>query len=383
MITVSLLEDKKNTVFFRSLFQTVNYSAEQEWLEVAISRDVQQQNTTAIAPANFTINTTISSPTSTTRQYWIGHVHSHQWRSMCTVDVSSLVNHPLFPLWPTLRGQPEMPDELESTTTNLWSVQRVLGLLYPPISGRYRFKIFSDTISEFWLSSTRSPKNSSLLARNNRNIIYSIEFTKGPLIASSRSVYLKHGQAYYFEIIHGHNSAGNGKVRVRWMLPRTKSFTGIPKTSVSTLLDVDDNLDIKSRELLSSSASLIYKNPELKKTKIYQWVNTTFSKPFKPYSSYTRDNLHTLKFVNRWKIMTALNECDYIPSYTVKKTYKRYEGVYSTHYTDIFPEDDTSNKWWFESSVANDMVGNWVVTEDEVINIVKIFMKAVENAFPG
>lgn len=346
--------------------------------------------TTETTP-NITRNTT-SKPTTGdinslhTTGYMIGHVHSHLWYKMCTLSLDSIREHPLFPLWPGARGQPKMPGELESITTELWAMQRVFGLLYPPISGMYRFKIISRTISEFWLSSSTDPRNATLLARNNRNPFLNVVLKSGPLITTSRSVYLSHGQAYYFEILHGINNVRRGKVRVRWMVPGNKTYTGIPNTSLSTLLEGNDHLEAKTRELLTSSASLhnhLQKSISKKHKNYHDWLDRSFSKPFQPYSIYTKDNLHTVKFANRWKIMSVFDQCIYAPSYTVKRDYKRYQGVYNTHYSDVFPDDDTGDKYWEGQKTYQDTLGNTVIDEADVINVVNMFMAAVEAKFPG
>ncbi|XP_020897741.1 uncharacterized protein LOC110236544 [Exaiptasia diaphana] len=383
----------RDPIAFANVFQKINFTR-LELSDVSFDTTIQPytgiiqeiETTVESITNNYTINTTTSMPVTTTNPgaYRVGHVHSHLWRSICTVNTPSLVQHPLFPLWPSARGHPEMPDELESVMSDPWSAQRITGLLYPPVSGKYRFKIYSDTLSEFWLSSSEEPGKTKLLARNNRNIIHSIEFEKGPLIPVSKRVHLRHGQAYFFDILHGVNNAGEKRVRIRWMLPRAKIFTGIPKTAVSTYLSKDDSLDPVARRYLLSSASLANSEQVLKSARMYHWENKNFSKPFRPYSSYNRENLFTVKFANRWQIMSVFKECEYAPSYTKKRKFKRFEGVHHTHYTDVFPYDESGGKWWSENAPKPvDAAGNAVVSEKDVIDIVKKFMAAVEAEFPG
>lgn len=313
----------------------------------------------------------------------MGHVNVHLWYKMCTSTVDSLRLHPLFPLWPSVRGQPEMPNELVSIMTTTWSAQRVMGLLYPPTTGPYRFEIKSLTISEFWLSTNQDPKNAVMLCRNNKNVIFGVSFAKGPLISKSKEVYLKRVEPVYFEIIHSVNDVNGDQVQVQWLAPGEHSYTGIPKTALSTIIGTDSSLDIKTRKLVLQSASLKLEENPIKDIKRYEWKNKNFSKSFLDYPIYTKENLHTANMADHRKILSIFSVCDYAPSYVIKRKYPRYKGVENTHYSDVFPDDTTWNKIWKDCERAHLCQGNKIVEEPVVVDVVDLFMKQLEAKYPG
>lgn len=340
------------------------------------------------APASVRAPNSVRAPASartpaTAISHKLGHVNVHLWNKMCSSTIGSLRMHPLFPLWPSVRGQPQMPDELVSIMDSMWSAQRIMGLLYPPMSGIYRFEIKSSTLSEFWLSSSEDPAKVVLLARNNKNVLYGVNFARGPSMSTSRSIPLTHDQPVYFEINHVMNDINHDQVQVRWMLPNARLYTAIPKTCLSTVIKNDMGLDVKTREFLRKSASLTLQERSTKNSKSYQWINTNFSSAFRNYPTYTRESLYTCKFADRKKIMSIFEECEYAPSYVIKKKYPRYRGVENTHYSDVFPSDGTQDKIWDWCERAHLCRGNAFIKESIVIGILKQFLAQLEAKFPG
>lgn len=328
-------------------------------------------------------NSTIKQLQSSAVKYRMGHVNVHLWYKMCTSTIDSLRQLPLFPLWPSIRGQPEMPNELVSVMSSTWSAERVMGRLYPPQSGQYSFELTSGMVSEFWLSTGEDPKNSLLLAKINKNRLFGVNFAKGKHMPKSKLVPLVHGRVYYFEMIHGMNGVSRDSVQVRWMLPGAEAFTPIPKTSISTVIINDTSHDKNTREFVTSSPSLNLQEITLKKHTPHTWTNVNFSKPFSSYPPYTRDNVYTLKFGDRAKVMSAFEECEYSPSYTKRTEFKRYQGVYWTHFNDVFPNDHTHEKIWQGFHEVPDRKGNSLIDEGTVVVIVKMFIAHLEAKYPG
>lgn len=316
-------------------------------------------------------------------KYRMGHVNVHLWYKMCSSSIDSLRQMPLFPLWPDVRGQPKMPDELVSIMSSQWSAQRVMGRLYPPQTGEYSFEITSGTISEFWLSTDDDPKNTVFLANNNKNRLHGVNFAKGSLVPNSKPVSLQKDKVYFFDIFHGMNDISWGQVQVRWKLPSSDSYTSIPCSAYSTVLINDTSLDLNTRDFVSRSASLKIQELTLKKHTPHKWKNTNFSSSFTSYPLYTRDNIHSLKFGDRVRVMSAFEECEYDPSYTKKRDYKRYQGVYWTHFNEVFPNDHTHEKIWQGFHEQADRKGNTFISEDVAVNVASMFMDQLEKKFPG
>jgi len=314
----------------------------------------------------------------------MGRVNSHVWYKTCTINMDSMRQNPLYPLWPDERIEVKMSNELESITTVSFAFQRVFGFLYPPATGDYKFKIFSGTMSEFWLSTDYDHRKASLLVKNNRDPLLSVLLRSGLFMITSKPIYLHKGEAYYFEMLHSVNKGWSETVRVRWMLPDHKEYTGIPKSCLSTFLNKEDYFQNDAKKLLTNSASIRLRESVLKQPIAYKWKDKKFSGPFEVYSSYTKENFHTIEFADRWKIMSVFDTCDYAPSFTRRRNYTGVEGVRSSkQFTDVFPGDDTWDKEWEDRESSLDTSGNAVIRENDVIEIVNMFMMAVEKKFPG
>ncbi|XP_031556021.1 N-acetyl-beta-glucosaminyl-glycoprotein 4-beta-N-acetylgalactosaminyltransferase 1-like isoform X2 [Actinia tenebrosa] len=312
----------------------------------------------------------------------IGHVNVHLWKKICSITLDSLKEYPLFPHWPDVRGCPKMPDNLVSIMHGSWNAQRVMGLLHPPISGLYQFEIASNFMSEFWLSPSRVPSHAILMARINKNTLHGLAYSKGVHIPSSKAVHLKSGKQYYFEVLNVINNFNYEQVQIKWKIPGSTVFSNILNEYISTVLINDTSLDARTRTVVQMSPS-IHSDETLKRPNQQTWQNditTTFGRFFN--TSFTMQKLDDLMFLKQEILATAFNQCTYSPSYTKNLDFKPYRGVYFTHFSDVFPADDTGGKVWKGYVEKEDHRGNTLIEEPVVIDVVKKFMSSLEDTYP-
>lgn len=143
-----------------------------------------------------------------------GTIESRQWTSLPGGNISTLT---------TLASYPNQPNssssitKLETTSTGLDQYgQLLVGMLYPPTTGVYRFYIAGDDAAELWLSNSASPLGKERIAfvttaTNLRDWTASTN-------QQSAAIRLVAGQGYALEVIHKENS-GSDHLSVGWKLP--------------------------------------------------------------------------------------------------------------------------------------------------------------------
>ena len=93
---------------------------------------------------------------------------------------------------------------------------RITGMLIAPQSGRYKCWVASGCLAELWLGTNDSPASMTRICR----LTASTPYQKWPHIneAASRTVTLKAGRKYYFELRQW-QKGGSTQLHVRWQLP--------------------------------------------------------------------------------------------------------------------------------------------------------------------
>lgn len=67
----------------------------------------------------------------------------------------------------------------------------------------------------------------------------------------------------------------------------------------------------------------------------------------------------------------------------MKQTLKRYEGVWKTHFSSVFPDDGTIEFICIGNKQKKDCKGNGYLTEPEVLAVTQILMKEINEKHPG
>ena len=151
------------------------------------------------------------------REYWLGI------SGYSVVDLTGNSRFPNSPSGTDLLSNLSPPGNWQDNYG-----QRILGFLYPPVSGSYTFRIQSDDQSELWLSADDNPTNKVRIAW--------VPSATGSWTSYSQQkslpTALTAGQKYYIEVLHK-EGPGADHVTVGWQLPVASSRFLILRTDLN------------------------------------------------------------------------------------------------------------------------------------------------------
>jgi hypothetical protein len=262
-------------------------------------------------------------------------------------------------------------------------------------------------MSQFWLS-TSTPENATKLAYTTRNQIDNFIFSVGFPRLKSERIFLEYGKKYYFEVLKVLNAASNDvnyvATKLDWMLPDTNYFTQIDGRYVSNYFDVSSSsYNNSSWEVHgdSLSSSLVFSDSEDEAIAPNFPANFPLQKSSEEHSKsqkdifgkqfdnnngvYNKKNIGDLPYIERHYLDTAFPKCKYEPSYTRKRDYKRYEGVFYPYFPEVFPNDGSKHVRFpiKRAKLVQYYEGNFNISEAEVVAVVTTFMETLDKKFPG
>lgn len=328
-----------------------------------------------------------------------GRVNVHIWRGLCCPKVNSLRQYPLFPTLPKKRL---LRHSINSGPLGTWYGQRIMGYVHPPHTGNYTFHLDAHVYAEFWLSKKPNTMDVELIAKiakQNRKKLIAKSVSR-----DSGKLYLEKGEKYFFDVLHVMNGGmmRRDHVNVTWKVPGSHVFREISRTFLSPLLtDAFSNHDVlteRGDDLLREPRSVIdtetndadggegdedYEGiaiPE-KQNKLSDKFSTYFGEDFDTENRFDRIKFEDLQD-NSNEILSVLPICSYEPTYVEKRTFKRFEGVWQTHFSSLFPDDGTKEFICIGNKQRNDCEGNDFLTEAEVLELVQMFTKKIDEKYP-
>jgi len=185
-----------------------------------------------------------------------GAVSTQTWLGIPGVAVSDLTNHSKYP------GSPDQSGEWTSFQMPQidWADNygtRVRALVYPPVTGSYRFWIASDDASQLWLSADAAPANAVNIAQvsewTNQNEWYKYTEQQSALIT------LQAGRAYYIEALQKENGGGDN-LSVAWSGPGISGPTVIAGQYLSPPDPVWTHPGYSPNGWISGSGNVGYEN---------------------------------------------------------------------------------------------------------------------------
>ncbi len=148
-----------------------------------------------------------------------GNIERRVWNSVAGSNVASLTTLSSYPNQPSTST---LLSALETTSSGQDQFgQLLVGMLYPPKTGSYRFYIAADDSAELWLSNSSSPLGKQRIAQ-----VTSATGARDWLATpgqQSAPVILVAGQGYALEVIHKDN-AGSDHVAVGWKIPGSSTI---------------------------------------------------------------------------------------------------------------------------------------------------------------
>ena len=329
-----------------------------------------------------------------------GSVNVHIWRGLCCPKVNSLRQYPLFP---TLPRERLLRHTINSGPLGTWYGQRIMGFIHPPNTGYYTFHLVAHVYAELWLSeksNTMDVKLVAKIAKENKK-----SSVARPVSHTSSKMYLEKGKKYFFDVLHVMNGGmmQRDHVNVTWRIPGSQMYTEISNRFVSPLLTDEASFSshkamAERDDLLRAPRSVIdtelndadggyddedYEGmvaPE-KHNKLSDQFLTSFGGDFELENPYSIIEFEQLPDKSD-EILSVFPSCSYEPTYAKNRTFKRFEGIWQTHFSSLFPDDGTREFICIGNKQRKDCEGNEFLTESEVLELVHIFMKKIDEKYP-
>lgn len=323
-----------------------------------------------------------------------GSVNVHIWRGLCCPKVNSLRQYPLFPNLPKERL---LRHTINSAPLGTWYGQRIMGYIHPQHTGNYTFHLDAHVYAELWLSKKPNTIDVKIIAKITKE--NKEKSTATTITGTSRKLYLEKGGKYFFDVLHVMNGGmmRRDHVNVTWKVPASRLYTKISREFLSPLITNEASFS-NHEELLRAPRSVIdtelndadggeddedYEGiaiPE-KQNKLSDKFSSYFGEDFDLVNQYDIINFNQFSDISE-EVLSVLPSCSYEPTYTKKRTFKRFEGIWQTHFSSRFPDDGTKEFICIGNKQRKDCEGNEFLTEAEVLELVQMFVKKIEEKFP-
>ena len=329
-----------------------------------------------------------------------GSVNVHIWRELCCSKVNSLRQYPLFP---TLPKERLLRHTINSGPLGTWYGQRIMGFIHPPHTGYYTFHLDAHVYAELWLSRKSNAMDVELVAK----IAKENKKTSVARLVShtSNKRYLEKGKKYFFDVLHVMNGGmmQRDHVNVTWRIPGSQIYTEISKQFLSPLLI--DEPSFSSHKAMTERNDLLRAPRSVIDTELNDVDGGYDDEDYDGMVSPQKQNKLSDKFLTYFGedldlenphniiefeqlpdksdgILSVFPSCSYKPTYAKKQTFKRFEGIWQTHFSSLFPDDGTREFICIGNKQRKDCNGNEFLTESEVLELVQIFMKKIDEKYP-
>lgn len=289
------------------------------------------------------------------RKFNLSGLNAHVWYDFCPTSIKAFCHHPFFPEQPNERL---FAKQLSLTRGQGNYIQRIFGFLHPPKTGKYRFAIASDDMSELWLSPSEDPSEAILICKVDEWVQRG-EFQRHSLQTSS-IIELQQHRKYYVEVLHG-QLGGDDFVVVAWSLPGMGTvFKPIALNYTSLFVD-DINTPHNYHTEISSAAC-----------------------ESRPHHQHKKNNsVNPLPvYLSHQTVANVLPYCNYTPSYLSKMKItadqpKNFYKFLSSHYFPVesFPPVEYEN-------VANPAYANHELDVIEAQKAARLFMDSLHHHYP-
>ena len=278
------------------------------------------------------------------------------WDEVCGESLDNLFNYPLFPYMPS-RKRFSKTFKLINYGQNfaLWLV----GYFTPLCDGYHKFELeIKSGNSEVWISRDSNRKNIRL-------VLSSVIKTRVVV----KELKLSKKQKYYFEVFHkeGHQgSSFNIKVST------SNSYCEYSKQ----LLKFEPFLS--PEQVWNVKSPAINLEPELLASLKGRAIS---SKNGAQRSK--RDEIFKIPFMDQADVVDLMPTCEYNPSYKVGYHLEKYDGVWETHFTSVYPSDDTNITDILSSGERQIIFGNDIMEKSVAMKVVYGVLGIIKQKLPG
>ena len=329
-----------------------------------------------------------------------GSINVHIWRGVCCPKVNSLRQYPLFP---TLPKERLLRHTINSGPLGTWYGQRIMGFIHPPYTGYYTFHLDAHVYAELWVSKKSKTMDVELIAKIAKE--KKDTSVARPISHTSSKIYLEKDKKYFFDVLHVMNGGmmQRDHVNVTWSIPGSQIYTEISEHFLSPLFT--DGASFSSHKAMTEQDDLLraprsvidtdlndadggyddedYEGmiaPE-KQNKLSDKFLTHFGEDFELENPYNVIEFEQLADKSD-EILSVFPSCSYEPTYAEKRTLKRFEGIWQTHFSSLFPDDGTREFICIGNKQRKDCEGNELLTESEVLELVQMFVKKIDERYP-
>ena len=269
----------------------------------------------------------------------------YMWTEICKQSIESIIYHPLFPHLPE---QKTYTPKIDFKDLRPNSGFYVLGKLKNFIDGIHSLKVSAkNVVFQVWLSQNQNPKNASLVLQENLKESEQLILNKSQYIG----IVLKTG-------------VSSGEFLLTWLQPGQKKYSQIPSNCL-------EPYQIGSPHL---------KMEELQKIAILK-DKIPLSKMYRSKKAVERYNIFQMPFVPETDIVDLFPTCYYEPSYLLKEKLKtQYAGQWETHFTAIYPNDETDMDIYHGSSTTPHVIyGNPIIEPKVAIDVLSNIVSAIQK----
>lgn len=280
--------------------------------------------------------------------------HLFIWHEVCGTKLTSISQHPLFPHLPS---EKHLVKKLEFGEINENIGMYIFGLLTPKSSGKYVLQVFcGDVAAKVWLSESTDPFSSIMLKECHIK-------DGGGGTKQTDLLNLKENEKYFLGILLK-TDAKKGRFSVKWAWPyHINDFVTIPS---SLFQGLPENHTI-FQQVISQDVSLLRTRQKL-------------SDLYTSQENMKRSKIYSMPFISDKDTGLLFPTCDYAPSYIVKEKLPQFMGQWETHYSSMYPKDETDMPMFYPG-VENPHIifGNPVLEYDEATEVVIRVMEAIRK----
>ena len=278
------------------------------------------------------------------------------WDEICGESLDNLLSYPLFPYMPSRKRFSKTFNIMNyGQNFALWLV----GYFTPLCDGYHKFELeIKSGNSEVWISTDSNTKNLRLILSSvikERIMVKELKLSKR--------------QKYYFEVFH---KEGNQDSMFNIKVSNSNIFCKNPKQL------------LKFEPFKSPEQVWNVKSPAINlQSELLPILKSRAKSPKSETQRSKRDDIFKIPFIDDADVVNLLPICEYSPSYKVSNHLEKYDGVWETHFSSIYPSDETNITDLLSSGERQIIFGNDIMEKSVAMRVVYGIMGVIKQRFPG